>query len=178
MSPMRTSRIIVFAVLAVCFTLILPGAAFAGPRVGIGVGFGYGPFYPYGFYGPWGSPYYGYAPYGPYGRPLGEVHIKAKQPDAQIFINGSYAGRAHDLKHFYLVPGTYYIEQRIGNDVQKERIYVLADRNVTLDFGRPAAPSSTAPSGAPRPEANPQPPPPPPDAGAAAQQLAPEAQRP
>jgi hypothetical protein len=88
---------------------------------------------------------------------LGEVHIKSPDSNAQIFINGSFAGRAHDLKRFYLVPGTYNIEQRIGTDVQKQRIYVLANRTLKLEFGKPGAPS-------PVPQANPQPMPAKPDA--------------
>lgn len=209
MSRSRISRVIVFAALAVCFLLTVPTPA-AAQRVGIGIGFyGGGPFYPYGYYGPWGYPSYGYAGYdgpygyGPYGRPMGEVHIKSPNSDAQIFVNGSFAGRARDLKRFYLAPGTYNIEQRIGNDVQRERVYVLANRNVTVEFGKPGtappvaaphAPSNAAPNpppySAPAPEANPQPqsmpqppqsmPPPPPPQGpdtSAAPQSAPEAQR-
>ncbi len=199
MSRSRTSRVIVFAALAVCFLMIVPTPA-AAQRVGIGIGvYGgyYGPFYPYG-YGPWGYPYYAgyYGSYGdgPYGRPMGEVHVKSPNSDAQIFINGSFAGRVRDLKHFYLAPGTYNIEQRIGNDVQRERVYVIANRNVTVEFGKPgtappvAAPNPPSnvvpnppPSAAPEPEANPQQPmpPPPPQQGpdtSAAPQSAPEAQ--
>jgi len=181
MSRIRISRTLALAALVLCLMLILLTPASA--RVGVGVGFYggyYGPFYPYGYYGPWGYPYgpyayapYGYGPYGygPYGRPAGEVHIKSPNGDAQIFINGSFAGRARDLKHIYLAPGTYTVEQRIGSDVQKERIYVLANRNVTVEFSKPGtAPGSPANAGPPRPEvhpeANPQPapPPPPPDA--------------
>jgi len=76
------------------------------------------------------------------------VHIKSPDSNAQVFINGSFAGRAHDLKRFYLVPGTYNIEQRIGTDVQKQRIYVLANRTLKLEFGKP---------GTPNPQPNPQP---------------------
>jgi hypothetical protein len=159
MSHTRISRTIAFAALVVCLMLILPAPASA--RVGVGIGF-YGGYYPY-YWGPWGYPYYAYygAPYGyaPYGNPLGEVHIKSPDPNAQIYINGSLAGRAHELKRFYLAPGTYNIEQRIGNDVQKERLYVLASRKVTVEFGAPGTASS--PPAAPRPEARPQPGPPP-----------------
>jgi hypothetical protein len=185
MSHIRFSRTIIF--LALATALILPASAAARTRFGVGVGFGYygAPFYPDG-YGPWGYPYYGYAPYygpyGPYGyysgRPMGEVHIKSPDSNAQIYINGAFAGRAHDLKTIYLAPGTYNIEQRIGSDVQKERVYVLANRSLKIEFDKPG----TAPTAPPRPDANqqPAPPAPRPEANAAPQPApapAPETQR-
>jgi hypothetical protein len=160
MSHIRVSRTILLATLAASLMLLLPATASA--RVGIGIGFYGGP---YGYWGgPWGYPYaygpYGY-PYGPYGyggyggRPLGEVHIKSPISDAEIYINGSFAGRAHDLKRFYLAPGTYKIEQRIGADVQKQRIYVVGYRSLKIEFGKPGTPS---PQPMPRPDANAPPP--------------------
>ena len=132
-------------------TVLLPATAAARVHVGVGVGFwgpvypayyGYGRPYPYwgpyygAYYGPhygggYGGGYYGYPGY----RQTGKVKIKSPEPDARIYINGSLAGRAHDLKKFYLKPGTYDIEQRIDNDVQRERVYVLADRTVKIEFG-------------------------------------------
>ena len=95
MSHIRISRLFVLAALAVA--VLIPVSASA--HVGVGIGF-YGPVVPWGWglpYGPYG--YYGpYGPYGYYGRPVGEVHIKGPDPNAQIFINGAFAGRAHDLK--------------------------------------------------------------------------------
>jgi hypothetical protein len=87
---------------------------------------------------------------------VGELRIKSPDSNAQIYINGSYAGRAHELKKIYLAPGTYNIEQRIGSDVQKQRLYVLANRNVTVEFGKPGT-GSSAPL--PPPSAPPNPPP-------------------
>jgi hypothetical protein len=177
MSHIRFSRMMLFAALAA--SLILPASAAARQRFGIGIGYygGYGgyyggPFYPYGYgygYGPYGGS--GYAPYGGYGyypgRPLGEVHIKSPDPKAQIYINGAFAGQAHDLKTLYLAPGTYNIELRIGTDVQKERVYVLASRSLKLEFDKPGVTHNRAPNAAPdaapdaapnpRPEAIPQP---------------------
>ena len=161
MSHIRFSRAVVFAALAMA--LILPASAAARTHVGVGVGF-YGG-YPYGYgpwgYGPWGYPYYAYpyayAPYGYggyYGRPMGEVHIKSPESNAMIYINGAFAGRAHDLKTIYLAPGTYNIEQRIGSDVQKERLYVLANHSLKIEFERPGAHSAVPP---PPPDANQRP---------------------
>jgi hypothetical protein len=158
----RFTRVILFGLLATSLLVVLPSPAFAGPRVGVG-------FYGGGY---WGGPYWGYPyAYGPYGygygRPLGEVKIKSPDNDAQIYINGAFAGRAHDLKHFYLVPGTYNFEQRIGSDVKKVRVYVIANRTLKLDFDKPGVvhnqPPAPAPQAAPvsqRPDAVPAPPPP------------------
>ncbi len=177
MSHIRLSRI--FLVLALALVVLVPLSAAARVVFGVGVG----PIFPwgyYGYYGPygyaypygWGYPAY-YGPYGPYaygpygygygyGRPVGEVQIKSPDSNAQIYINGALAGRAHDLKKIYLKPGTYTIEQRIGNDVQKERVYVVANRSLKIEFGKPGTPSPTPPPPEPqtRPDANAAPPPP------------------
>ena len=140
---LRKRWTIALVVLAASLMLLLPATAAARVHVGIGVGL-WGPVYPYGYWGPYPyhypyyGPYYGgyYGGYGypGYGRPMGEVKIKSPEPDAEIYINGSLAGRAHDLKKFYLRQGTYDIEQRIDGDVQKERIYVLAGRTLKIEF--------------------------------------------
>jgi hypothetical protein len=142
MANIRISRTILLAGLAAALMFMLPATATA--HVGVGIGF-WGPGYwgPYPYYA---YPYYGYPyPYG-YGygygygyRPLGQVKIKSPEPDADIYINGSLAGQAHSLKHFYLRPGTYDIEQRIGGDVQRQRVYVLANRTIKLEFGAAGA---------------------------------------
>jgi hypothetical protein len=175
MTRIRIYRTILLATLVASLMLLLPATASA--RVGVGIGFYGGPYgyyggpwgYPYA-YGPYGYPYaYGY-PYGPYGyyggRPLGEVHIKSPEHDAEIYINGSFAGHAHDLKRFYLAPGRYNIEQRIGADRQGQRIYVVAYRSVKIEFGKPGTPSPQPLTEAePRPDAGGPPPPPAPGAG-------------
>jgi hypothetical protein len=152
------SRMILLAALVGCMMLTLPAPAVAQHRVMVGFGPSWGGPYWGGGWGPYG---YGY-PYGyPYpGRPVGEVKIKTPVADAEIFINGSFAGRAHDLKRFYLVPGTYVVEQRIGNDVQKQKVYVIAGRSLHMEFGKAGTPS-------PAPMAPPPPPPPPPQPQAA-----------
>ena len=76
------------------------------------------------------------------GCPLGEVHIKTPVSEAQIYINGSFAGQAHNVKHIYLkLPAPTMIEQRIGNDVQKQRIYVTCLSNINVEFGKAGTPS-------------------------------------
>jgi hypothetical protein len=142
MSSIRFSRTILLATLAASLMLLLPATASA--RVVVGFGFPvYGGYWggPYGYpYGPYGYGPYGY-PGGYGGRPIGEVRIKSPEPDAEIYINGSFAGRAHDVKRIYLAAGSYKIEQRIGTDVQKQRIYVTAYRKLIIEFGKVGTPS-------------------------------------
>jgi hypothetical protein len=184
MTKIKLSRAVLLTALAACLFVVFPTTASAA-HIGIGFYGGYGwgpwgyPYYPYGFV-PYGYAPYGYGPYGyPYGgRPLGEVHIKAPDGNAQIFINGAFAGRAHDLKRFYLVPGTYNIEQRAGSDVQKQRVYVIANRSLNLVFDKPGTAPALPPP--PNPAPNPGPnnappnvPPPAPNSQATPQQLPP-----
>jgi PEGA domain-containing protein len=88
----------------------------------------YSPFYgPYGFYG-----------YGPYGYPYaysdaGEVKLSTNVKDAQVFINGSYAGTAKKLKSMWLRPDAYNLEIRAPGWTQyAERIYVVAGKTLHI----------------------------------------------
>jgi hypothetical protein len=76
------------------FLAMLPMAALARGRGGVFVGPGFGPYgwYGYGWYGPYG---YGY----PFGVPnAGQVKLDTDIKDAEVFINGSYAGTVGKLK--------------------------------------------------------------------------------
>jgi hypothetical protein len=153
----RFSQGIVFAALVVSLLLVLPAPASA-QRVFVGFGPGYwgGPYWgPWG----WGYPAYAYGPYGYPGRPLGQVQIKSPDGNAQVYINGSLAGSAHDLKRFFLVPGTYNIELRNGSDVQKQRVYVIANRTLKIEFDKPGVAHNAPPPPEPAPAPAPAPPP-------------------
>jgi len=98
-------------------------------RPGFSIGFGFygGWGYPYGYpyyYGyPYGYPYYGYPAYGypPPGYAIGAdvyggLKIQGAPDDAQIFVDGYYAGVADDfdgaLQHMNLEPGPHKVEIR------------------------------------------------------------------
>src|SRR4030095_12734491 len=89
------------------FAAMLPMNAFARGRVAVFVGPSFRPL-GYGWYGP----SYGMYPYGPYfGTPnAGQVKVDTKVKDAEVFINGSYAGMVKDLKTMTMGPGNYNIE--------------------------------------------------------------------
>ena len=93
-------------------------------------GFVYG-----GWYGPYWGPYWGPAYVGPYyAYPnSGEVKLDTKVKDAQVFIDGSYAGTTHENKTMRLRPGTYNIEIREeGQTKYAERVYVVAGKTLHL----------------------------------------------
>jgi hypothetical protein len=124
---------------AIVAVLLVPAAAQAarvGVFVGPGFGWGYGPYwgpYPYGFYG--GSGYY-------YGSPTGAVKFDTKIKDAEVLINGAYAGTVGKLKTLHLRPGTYNIELRApGNMQYTEKIYVIPGKTIHVNPDRPVTPN-------------------------------------
>jgi hypothetical protein len=106
--------------------LLVPVAAQAarfGVFVGPALGWGwYGPYWgphPYGFYG-----YY-------YGPPTGTVKFDTSVKNAEVYINGAYAGTVGKLKTLHLRPGSYNIELRAPGYMRySERIYVVPGKTL------------------------------------------------
>jgi len=128
---------------AAAVMMLVPASASArgfGGRIVVGGPFvgGYwgGPYWG----GYWGGPYgYAYGPYGGpgyYGYPAGEVKLDTKVKDAQVFINGAFAGTTREAKKMHLRPGNYDIQIREGGKTQfDERVYVAAGQTVKLHPG-------------------------------------------
>jgi hypothetical protein len=81
-----------------------------------GYGFGYGYGYPYGYPG-YGYPGYGYYGYPGYAvRAYGGVRIDVPQRDAEVYVDGYYAGVVDDFDGTFqqvnLEPGPHRIELR------------------------------------------------------------------
>lgn len=120
-------------IIGVILMALLPATAFA--RGVVVVGPGYGP----GWYGP--GPYYGMYPYGPYGAygpysvpSLGQVKVDTKVKDAEVYINGSYAGTVGQLKTMWMRSGPYDISiQAPGRTPFKQRVYVIAGKTLKLE---------------------------------------------
>jgi hypothetical protein len=91
------------------------------------------PYYVGGWYAPYWGPYWG-APYPLYTYPnSGEVKLDTKVKDAEVFINGAYAGTTHDNKTMHLRPGRYNLEIREGGRTQyAENIYVTAGKTLKI----------------------------------------------
>ena len=117
--------------LAAVMLTLAPMNASAAVRGFVGVG---RPFYG-GWYSPFWGPYWGPA-YGGYyyAHPnSGEVKLHTKVKDAQVFINGAFAGTTHQNKSMYLRPGSYNIEIReAGRTRFAERVYVVAGKTLRL----------------------------------------------
>ena len=116
-------------VLAGAVIALAPLGASAAVRVFVGPpAIGYG-FYGPGFYGPYGRPGY-YAPY----SNAGTLKIDSKAKDAEVFVNGSYAGTVKDNKTMHLRQGNYTIEIRhAGETTFSESVYVTAGKTLHIN---------------------------------------------
>ena len=91
------------------------------------------PFFYSPWYDPFWGPYWGPYAYGPAYPNSGEVKLDTKVKDAQVFINGSFAGTTHQNKSMHLRPGSYNIEiKQEGRTQFAERVYVVAGKTLHL----------------------------------------------
>ncbi len=106
------------------------GAIVVRPAIGFWGGW-YDPFYwgPYGWYGP----YYGYGAYPAYYSNVGELKLKTNVKDADVYIDGAFAGKAAKLKSLRLRPKAYDLEIRAAGYVPyRERLYVTAGKTLKV----------------------------------------------
>ena len=132
-----------FLLFSAAFVAMLPMTALARGRVFVGPGFSPYGWYGYGWYGPYGM-------YGPYGAApnAGKVKLDTNIKDAEVFINGSYAGTVGQLKTMVLRSGNYNIEVRApGRTPFQQRIYIVAEKTIKLHpelrLQAPAPPSGS-----------------------------------
>src|SRR5579872_2816971 len=117
-------------ILSVALMTLVPMSSSAAVRVIVGGPVVYGGWYR-PFWGPYWAPY-GYYGYGYYPN-AGEVKIDTKVKDAQVFINGAYAGTTHENKTMRLRPGSYNIEIREnGTTPFAQKVFVAAGKTVHL----------------------------------------------
>ena len=130
-------RYIPFFAIALLAALCIAPVASARPRVFIGGYFGPG-FYGPAYYGPaWYGPGWGWsAPYGYYeGAPTtGSVKFDTKDKNAEVYVDGGYAGTVAELKTFRLRPGDHNIElrDRDGRSIYQEHVDVIAGKTTKL----------------------------------------------
>jgi len=116
-----------------------PAFAFRGGFRGgfYGRGFVYGPSF---YYGPgwYGPGFYGLGWYEPYGYVpsdvAGKVKIDTKAKDAEVYVDGGYAGRVKDLGTFPLKAGEHDVELRDpnGQSFYQEHIDVIAGKTINI----------------------------------------------
>ncbi len=105
---------------------LAPMTSSAAVRVVVGGGY-YG-----GFYSPFWGPYWGGPGYYAYPN-SGEVKLDTKVKDAQMFIDGAYAGTTQQNKSMHLRPGSYNIEIReAGRTQYAEKVFVVAGKTLHL----------------------------------------------
>jgi hypothetical protein len=136
-------KILKVAGLLLATTLILTLPASAYGRFGGGV-------VVFPSIGAWYYPYFG--PYGLYGAyPVyqgvysgaAELKLKTNVKDADVFINGAYAGKASKLKTIWLRPDTYTLEIRAsGYAPYSERVYMLPGKTMHVDAKLTSDPQS------------------------------------
>jgi PEGA domain len=126
------------ALLAALILLTWVGTADAqwrrGPVV-IRPGFVHTPF----FYDPFWAPYYSYYPYAayPYAAPETAVRVEVKPKQAEVYVDGYYAGIADDLggifKNLRTTPGGHEISIRLaGYKTVNQSIYVAPGSTLKL----------------------------------------------
>ena len=152
-----TKRVIVVAasVLALGFAAVLVEAAPHGgvvvvPRVVYpGV---VGPYWYDPFWGPW---YPGAYAYPAYGRPVGEVKTSVTPKEAEVFVDGYYAGKASDFdgvfSRLHVRPGGHQIALYLaGFQTVFRDIYVRPDStfkmNETMSHLNPGEISTPVPT--------------------------------
>jgi PEGA domain len=119
-------------ILASVMMTLAPMSASAAVRGYVVVG---RPYFGGGWYSPfwgsyWGPAYGGYY----YAHPnSGEIKLDTKVKDAEVFINGAYAGTTHQNKSMYLRPGSYNIEIReAGHPQFAQNVYVVSGKTLHL----------------------------------------------
>jgi len=116
----------------------LPASAMVGFRGGFVIGPAFGPL---GWYGP--GLYGPYGPYPAYYANVGEIKLSTNVKDADVFINGAYAGKAAKLKSMWLAPDGYNLEVRAaGYAPYSERVYVVPGKTMRVDAQLTAGPKS------------------------------------
>ena len=107
--------------------MMAPLAAYARPvRVFVTPGFGWGWYSP--DWGPYPYGYYGYAP------TTGALKFDTSVKDAEVYIDGAYAGTVGKLKTMNLRPGSYDIEVRAPGRTQfDKKVYVAAGKTLHLN---------------------------------------------
>ncbi len=120
-------------VLAALLMLTLPASAagrfgrgfYVRPAIGFWGGW-YDPFF-YDWYGPYWS-------YPAYAVNEGQLKVKTNVKNADVFINGAFAGKAGKLKSMWLRPDAYNIEVRApGYTKYAERVYVVPGKTIKVD---------------------------------------------
>ena len=114
----------------ICITAVImlaPLASYARPvRVFVAPSFGWGGYDPY-----WGGYPYGYYGYAP---STGALKFDSKVKEAEVYIDGAYAGTIGKLKTMNLRLGSYDVEVReAGHPQFEKKVYIAAGKTLHLN---------------------------------------------
>jgi hypothetical protein len=129
-----------------------------------------GGYYPYAYANPFwfGDPLYGYGypwrPYGPfgyYGFPEASVRLEVTPRDAEVYIDGYYAGVVDDFdgafQRLHVEPGEHEIEVfREGYRPFRQKVYLTPDNTFKIRQALPPLAAGEQPEPRPQPQ-NPPP---------------------
>jgi hypothetical protein len=88
------------------------------------------------FYDPFWYPYPPYPP-GYYAENVGYIKLQTERKDAEVFVDGGYAGTAGQLKKFALRPGSHdlVLKDRDGRPFYQERVAVILGKTTKVHAG-------------------------------------------
>lgn len=93
--------------------------------------FGYSPFFYSPFYSPFYWPYPGGFAYAP---DKGQVKLKVNLKNAEVFLDGAYAGTVDHLKDMWLDSGAYNLSVSApAREPFQQRIYVLSGKTLKIE---------------------------------------------
>lgn len=138
-------------------------------HVVVGVGVGYYPMPYYGFYDAWWGPSYQMGPYPyPYPYPFhyvdpgASVRLEVKPKQAEVYVDGFYAGTVDDFdgtfQRLHVPPGEHEITLYLdGYRTAKQQVRLSADKTFKIKYTMEKLGAGE------QPEPRPTPPPPPPE---------------
>jgi hypothetical protein len=127
-------------------TIMVGGAYFSGPRYYPYGPYGWYPYYGAAFWDPFWGPYssFAYLPNLAYATDKGEVRLAADPKQAEVYIDGAYAGTADHLKTMWLDPGAYDLSvSHSGRENFHQRIYILTGKSLKITAKLPPQSSVT-----------------------------------
>ena len=120
-------------------SVVVPRAGFVAPF--------YDPFWP-PYYAPWVYPYAG-------GRPASEIRVQVEPKQAEVFVDGYYAGLVSDVGRLRVTPGGHVVSLYLeGYRTISENIYARPDSTFKLheNMARLGEGEVSAPVPLPNPE--------------------------
>jgi PEGA domain len=130
-----------------------------GHRGSVVVGGFYAPIYPY-WYDPWFAPQWGWypPPYpGPYFAPDASVKLEVKPNQAEVYVDGYYAGIVDDFdgtfQRLRVAPGQHELELYLdGYRPAKQQIHLTADKTVKVKYTLEKLGAAEQPEPRPQPQ--------------------------